>query len=99
MAHLAEFGVASLETVDARKERYDGAAVLQLLQAVDRVVSIKGKNVQTFALKHERPEEAALLAAVLGPTGNLRAPAVRVGRTLVVGFGAEVYDDLGVGRG
>jgi hypothetical protein len=90
--------VDSLETVDARKERYDAAAVLALLQAVDRVVSIKGKSVQTFDLKNDRPEDGALLAAVLGPTGNLRAPAMRVGRTLVVGFVAEVYETINQGR-
>jgi hypothetical protein len=28
---------------------------------------------------------------MLGPTGNLRAPTLRVGRTLVVGFDEETY--------
>ena len=31
------------------------------------------------------------LAVLLGPTGNLRAPAAVVGKTLVVGFNEEVY--------
>ena len=29
--------------------------------------------------------------AMLGPTGNLRAPTARVGKTLVVGFNEEAY--------
>ena len=33
-------------------------------------------------------------AAILGPTGNLRAPAIRMGKTLVVGFEAEMYGSL-----
>jgi hypothetical protein len=32
-----------------------------------------------------------VLEAVLGPTGNLRAPTLRVGKTLLVGFSEEVY--------
>ena len=28
---------------------------------------------------------------MLGPTGNLRAPTLRVGRTLLVGFDEETY--------
>lgn len=29
---------------------------------------------------------------MLGPTGNLRAPTLRVGKTVVVGFNEEVYN-------
>lgn len=32
------------------------------------------------------------MKAVLGPTGNLRAPAVRVGKTWLIGFGDEAYE-------
>jgi hypothetical protein len=28
---------------------------------------------------------------MLGPTGNLRAPTLRVGRTLLVGFDEDTY--------
>ncbi|MBI3891181.1 MAG: hypothetical protein HY303_06585 [Candidatus Wallbacteria bacterium] len=38
-----------------------------------------------------KPDDAALAEALLGPTGNLRAPAMRVGRVLVVGFDEETY--------
>lgn len=31
---------------------------------------------------------------MLGPTGNLRAPTFRIGRTLVVGFHEETYRAL-----
>ena len=31
---------------------------------------------------------------LLGPTGNLRAPTARVGKTLVVGFNPEVYSEV-----
>ena len=34
---------------------------------------------------------ATAVRALLGPTGNLRAPAVRTGTTLLVGFNEDVY--------
>ena len=37
---------------------------------------------------------ADLVAAMLGPTGNLRAPTARVGKTVVVGFNEDVYSDV-----
>jgi len=35
-----------------------------------------------------------LLAKATGRTGNLRAPTVRIGTTLYVGFNQEMYDKL-----
>lgn len=34
---------------------------------------------------------------MLGPTGNLRAPTVRAGATLLVGFNEDAYVDVFVG--
>jgi hypothetical protein len=31
---------------------------------------------------------------MLGPTGNLRAPTLRFGKTLIVGFNEETYNKL-----
>ncbi|MBW1883097.1 MAG: hypothetical protein JRJ58_06185, partial [Deltaproteobacteria bacterium] len=31
------------------------------------------------------------IEAMLGPTGNLRAPTLRVGKTVLVGFNEEIY--------
>jgi arsenate reductase-like glutaredoxin family protein len=51
----------------------------------------KGNSVVTFDLKGDPPDEEALLAHLLGPTGNLRAPTLRRGKTLLVGFNEEAY--------
>ena len=37
---------------------------------------------------------AKLLGFLLGPTGNLLAPTLRKGRTLIVGFDAATYPKL-----
>ncbi len=45
------------------------------------------------------PGDAELRAALLGPTGFLRVPALRAGKTLLVGFSAPAYEQvLGTGR-
>jgi len=31
---------------------------------------------------------------MLGPTGNLRAPAIRAGKTVLIGFNEEVFDSV-----
>ena len=46
----------------------------------------------------DRPDDATLLTHLLGPTGNLRAPTLKVGKTLLVGFHEATYRDvLGLG--
>ena len=44
-----------------------------------------------FDLVNGRPDDEGLLARLIGPTGNLRAPTARFGTTLVVGFNEEAY--------
>ena len=38
--------------------------------------------------------EDELLKLVLGPTGNLRAPTLKVGNRIVVGFNQEMYESV-----
>ncbi len=64
----------------ARKAPLTDAEVRALLKAVDEVVVSKGK-----ASRRQTSGETGL-DELRGPTGNFRAPMVRVGRTLLVGF-------------
>jgi arsenate reductase-like glutaredoxin family protein len=61
---------------------------------VSQIYSAKGKKVVHLDLKKDKPGEAEILKLLLGPTGNLRAPALRVGKTLLVGFNPETYGDV-----
>ena len=58
------------------------------------VVVAKGKKVLTFAPQHADFDRDAFGKAVIGPSGNLRAPTARVGRTFYVGFSDAAYADL-----
>ena len=51
----------------------------------------KGKKVVQLDLKKDKPSEEELLKLILGPTGNLRAPTLRVGKQLIVGFDEGMY--------
>lgn len=79
------------ETVDAKKVRFDAEQALGLLEGIEKLVAARGKNIAVFDLKKNRPDDEVLIAHLLGPTGNLRAPTARVGKTLIVGFNEEVY--------
>jgi hypothetical protein len=77
--------------VDATKERLGPDEALALARSAARVVAARGKKAVVFDMKADPPDDETLLAHLLGPTGNLRAPALRVGDTLLVGFGEEAY--------
>jgi hypothetical protein len=75
--------------VDARRERVGASEALKLANQVDRIIVSRGKKSHTFDMKNAPPDPETLLAHLLGPTGNLRAPALRRGKTLLIGFSAE----------
>ena len=82
------------ETVDATKTRIGRAEALALLDGLDTLVAAKGKKITVFDLTDDRPDDDTLLGHLLGPTGNLRAPTARVGKTLVVGFNPDAYQQV-----
>jgi len=61
---------------------------------VDVLYAAKGKKVHRLDLKKDKPAKSDLLALLLGPSGNLRAPALRKGRTLIVGFEEGMYREV-----
>lgn len=67
---------------------------MELLKDVTQIHAAKGKKVVHFDLKKDEPSEEELAKVLLGPTGNLRAPALRKGKTLIVGFNEELYGKL-----
>ncbi len=89
---LGQAGTEVKERVNASKLRYGEDEALALLTGIDRLIAAKGKKLESFDLKKARPSNETLLAHLLGPTGNLRAPTARIGRTLVVGFSEEAYE-------
>ncbi len=77
--------------MNATKERYGAADLSALFAGANEVLVAKGKSVLRFDLKKAPPSPDELAAVVLGPTGNLRAPAARIGKRWVIGFHEDAY--------
>jgi len=59
-----------------------------MARAASRVIVAKGKKLEEFQGGSSGKQ---LVDAMLGPTGNLRAPTLRRGKTVIVGFNDEAY--------
>ena len=82
------------EAVNAKQSVMKEKDALRLLAGADDLWSMKGKRVVHVDLQKAQPSRADLLALVLGPTGNLRAPTIRKGRTIIVGFDEATYQRI-----
>jgi len=79
------------QTVSAsRKLSRDDAQAL--LETSTQLLVAKGKKVSRFTIGKTVDPEA--VDAMLGPTGNLRAPTIRVGKTILVGFNDDLYAEV-----
>ncbi len=81
-----------IEQTDARKEKIGPDAAWELFREYETIRVGKGKKYVEFAPVEENKE--ALLKAALGRTGNLRAPTLRMGDKLMVGFNVDMYDQF-----
>ena len=82
-------GIAIKEAVEARKEKIEGDDAWTILGAADELIVGRGKKFQVFDPKKDDKE--AILKVCLGRTGNLRAPTLKMGGRVVVGFNDEMY--------
>ena len=73
------------------KSRLGPKDALRLASEATTVIIAKGKKIVTFSMKKDRPDDDTLLSHMLGPTGNLRAPTIVKGKTLLVGFNDDVF--------
>lgn len=74
----------------SRKWQAEDAA--DKLKGISRLVAMKGKKVTDLDPKKTSVEDC--VAAMLGPTGNMRAPTIKVGKTLLVGYNDEVFAEV-----
>ena len=74
------------EERNSRKAPLSDKEARDLLASVTKVIVAKGKKFE------ELPAAKAKIADLKGPTGNYRAPMLRVGRRLLVGFHPETLE-------
>jgi hypothetical protein len=77
--------------VDARKVRYEAKDLAKLFKDAESLVVGKGSKSRAYDLKKQPLGASELADAVLGPSGNLRAPAARVGKKWLVGFESQAW--------
>jgi len=93
-AFLQEHEIAVDSQDDARKTPIDEAQALRLVSEVDELYVTRGTKVIHLDLARERPDDEALLGLLIGPSGKLRAPTLKVGRVMIVGFDLATYESL-----
>ncbi|MBI9091963.1 MAG: hypothetical protein JEZ12_22350 [Desulfobacterium sp.] len=76
--------------MDARKEKFDSGAAWTRLQGGERIIAAKGKKVQIFDSKTDDRE--TILKSVMGPSGNLRAPTLKIKEGFLIGFNSDLYE-------
>jgi len=67
--------------------------VATLLADLQTVLVGRGKKFVKLSASDLRADEAAR-KPLFGPTGNLRAPSLRFGKTLLVGFCEPMYREF-----
>ncbi len=80
------------EIVDARKNVIQAEGAWELFQAADSLHVGRGKKTVVFTPEEMTKDE--ILKVTLGRTGNLRAPTLRVGKKIYVGYNEEIYREL-----
>jgi arsenate reductase-like glutaredoxin family protein len=65
-----------------------------LLDGISELYVSKGKKVVHINLKRGRPDDETLRKLITGRSGNLRAPVIKRGKILIVGFNEETYESV-----
>jgi len=86
-----EKGIGLKETVEARKKKIGPDESWALLEKVIEIVVGKGKKILVYHPESDPKDE--ILRACLGRTGNLRAPALKVGDRMIIGFNPDMYEE------
>lgn len=67
-----------------------GEQALAVLDGVTDLYVARGRRVLHFDLRRARPPDQELLELMLGRSGKLRAPTIKAGTRLLVGYNDEL---------
>ena len=95
--YLEKQKVEIKEQVDARKHRIAPNEAVRLAREAHKLWVARGKGIRFFDMKQEPPSDAELKKLLIGPSGNLRAPTIRRGKAMLVGFHPDAYAE-GLGK-
>ena len=85
--------IACEPVTDARKASLAEEEAWQVLSAAREIIVAKGKKRLVFDPRRDSRE--TILKETLGRSGTLRAPTLRIGDRLLVGYNDELYAQFG----
>lgn len=77
--------------MDAKKSTIGREKALELAREADEIFATRGKSVHHLDFRQQEVTDEELERLIIGPSGNLRAPTLRIGKTLLVGFDESTY--------
>ena len=83
--------ISITEVVEARKQKIESDDAWKLFSGAETLVVGRGKKVVVYDPKNDDKDQ--ILKVCLGRTGNLRAPTLKMGKLVVVGFNDAMYDE------
>ncbi len=83
-------GIEIEKTVDATKEKISAETASELLGKASLIHVVKGNK--TLEISPENRD--GILASAIGPSGNLRAPAIRIGDEYFIGHNPWLYEKI-----
>jgi len=84
-----EKNIIPVKVVEARKQKIHDDEAWNILSSADEIVVGRGKKFQILKPSEENKEK--ILKVCLGRTGNLRAPSLKIGNRMIVGFNEDMY--------
>jgi len=90
--YFEQKGLSPLELMDAKKEKIDRETAWKLLQTRPMIYIGKGKKL--LSLKPDESHKEDILKAVMGRSGNLRAPAIKTRTAFFIGYNDTIYGAL-----
>jgi arsenate reductase-like glutaredoxin family protein len=87
---LASENIEISKSVNAGKDKISADEAWELIKTYKTVIVGKGKKFQRFEPMEENREQ--ILKEAIGRSGNLRAPSIRVGDKLIVGFNDDMFE-------
>lgn len=85
--------VRETDVIAARKAKYGLKEATDLARQARWVYTGRGRKFEKTDMAQEK-NARVVGEKMLGPTGNLRAPVVRVGKTLVVGWCEPAWEEV-----
>jgi len=80
--------------VNVRQGPISQTKAFKLAKGMTTLHAKVGSKVVTYTMKKDNPNNLDLKKALIGRSGDMRAPVIVVGKTMMAGFDAGIYKKL-----